>query len=183
MRSVVGFAAWLIPAHAGKTPPRFSSWNPVPAHPRSRGENAIAAGQTSAAYGSSPLTRGKHLANERSSGGVRLIPAHAGKTVRGGEVAARGPAHPRSRGENRRRIRGGTRSRGSSPLTRGKRLSRSTRQIVRWLIPAHAGKTPRNYPHYEMSRAHPRSRGENAMWIGGGQNFGGSSPLTRGKPV
>ena len=31
------------------------------------------------------------------------------------------------------------------------------------------------------SRAHPRSRGENAMWIGGGQNFGGSSPLTRGK--
>ena len=34
-------SAGLIPAHAGKTPPRFSSWSPAPAHPRSRGENVM----------------------------------------------------------------------------------------------------------------------------------------------
>ena len=49
----------LIPAHAGKTVCGSCRFATMSAHPRSRGENALAAGQAKAAYGSSPLTRGK----------------------------------------------------------------------------------------------------------------------------
>ena len=70
---------------------------------------------------------------------------------------------------------------GSSPLTRGK-----LREVQEWredqgLIPAHAGKThwlpgPRN-----LTKAHPRSRGENVAGRDDDVAAGGSSPLTRGK--
>ena len=36
-----GEAEGLIPAHAGKTPPREPTANWTPAHPRSRGENRL----------------------------------------------------------------------------------------------------------------------------------------------
>ena len=49
-----------------------------------------------------------------------LIPAHAGKTPVGRAVPSVAWAHPRSRGENAERRRGGELLRGSSPLTRGK---------------------------------------------------------------
>ena len=74
------FALGLIPAHAGKTWPSptvlKSSW----AHPRSRGENLIGVAADLAAQGSSPLTRGKHVAENRRRHRRGLIPAHAGKT-------------------------------------------------------------------------------------------------------
>ena len=70
----------LIPAHAGKTPLLTRSSRTARAHPRSRGENAIAAGQASASYGSSPLTRGKPPDLKTASIAPGLIPAHAGKT-------------------------------------------------------------------------------------------------------
>ena len=72
---------------------------------------------------------------------------------------------------------------GSSPLTRGKRLSEVTHALARGLIPAHAGKTPRDYRSPSLQPAHPRSRGENTL---GGSQFSaitGSSPLTRGKRI
>ena len=49
------------------------------------------------------------------------------------------------------------------------------------LIPAHAGKTRARHEERSISRAHPRSRGENvavSVPTGGRE---GSSPLTRGK--
>ena len=54
--------AWgHIPAHAGKTrcsgEPPMTRW----AHPRSRGENLLSGTVEAAAWGSSPLTRGKHF--------------------------------------------------------------------------------------------------------------------------
>ena len=74
----------LIPAHAGKT--RSQQWTqcPPPAHPRSRGENEVAAVDTMPATGSSPLTRGKPGGTLGGAGGRRLIPAHAGKTLNPG---------------------------------------------------------------------------------------------------
>ena len=90
----------LIPAHAGKT--SLSRLIPsLPwAHPRSRGENDLIRKKGTTIWGSSPLTRGK----PRRWGGVgdlrRLIPAHAGKTVRAGVSGSGAAAHPRSRGEN-----------------------------------------------------------------------------------
>ena len=75
--------AWdprLIPAHAGKT--RSQSLLAVgrSAHPRSRGENIRESKGRSIIAGSSPLTRGKRLVENRPGQFGRLIPAHAGKT-------------------------------------------------------------------------------------------------------
>ena len=134
-------------------------------------------------WGSSPLTRGKHtLAGPGLTMG-RLIPAHAGKTLRAARDRRAASAHPRSRGENWTFSRPKVTPLGSSPLTRGKLPHRGSGRKAGRLIPAHAGKIGRGGPEAVRHAAHPRSRGENAMWIGGGQNFGGSSPLTRGKHV
>ena len=151
----------LIPAHAGKTLPRYSLQRRRRAHPRSRGENGKLDDTKHTLTGSSPLTRGKRA----QTGGVAqrdgLIPAHAGKTRRGGAAGCRPRAHPRSRGENSILSPALERSAGSSPLTRGKPRGRSHRPPSRRLIPAHAGKTRPIRASRPWSRAHPRSRGEN----------------------
>ena len=72
-------------------------------------------------------------------------------------------------------------SRGSSPLTRGK-LEESTGDLLTTgLIPAHAGKTASSKSHWQRTRAHPRSRGENPGAVLVLILHQGSSPLTRGK--
>ena len=171
----------LIPAHAGKTcpawPGRLIAW----AHPRSRGENAMRAFTGALMKGSSPLTRGKPERRGRWQCRDGLIPAHAGKTSVTVTATVTAWAHPRSRGEN-----SGTASRprsttGSSPLTRGKLWDGIKTSINNGLIPAHAGKTPDRLGGHQDGRAHPRSRGENANFLGGVVSSPGSSPLTRGK--
>ena len=90
-------------------------------------------------------------------------------------------AHPRSRGENQRATPTGAPSSGSSPLTRGKPQQQITRIRAQRLIPAHAGKTV-SFDFLRFStRAHPRSRGENAGMLLACYEHNGSSPLTRGK--
>ena len=171
----------LIPAHAGKTPKMGRGRRPAPAHPRSRGENPLRWPLRDFDQGSSPLTRGKRSGRARSRLAGRLIPAHAGKTHCSVLSVCRGAAHPRSRGENG--ARGGVRfgGGGSSPLTRGKLVG--TRHVgpSTGLIPAHAGKTSYRRVGLRSFRAHPRSRGENAIARGARKRCGGSSPLTRGK--
>ena len=111
----------LIPAHAGKTEDFYSESERRRAHPRSRGENRVAARGAVNDAGSSPLTRGKRFQVGPGVVHAGLIPAHAGKT--GSITRSRWPlrAHPRSRGENCSRGARIARSAGSSPLTRGKR--------------------------------------------------------------
>ena len=72
----------LIPAHAGKTFTWKRADAPVPAHPRSRGENSWPAESAGDLLGSSPLTRGKRGDARGLRVGSGLIPAHAGKTPR-----------------------------------------------------------------------------------------------------
>ena len=74
--------AWsgLIPAHAGKTLLLVVGQGEGGAHPRSRGENVVAASSWGGRQGSSPLTRGKHSDGLGHLVADRLIPAHAGKT-------------------------------------------------------------------------------------------------------
>ena len=151
----------LIPAHAGKTPKAGNPAALSAAHPRSRGENAVARNFSIHRLGSSPLTRGKPLGASGQAFPVGLIPAHAGKTGGGVDVHGFSPAHPRSRGENDRREERVIEDHGSSPLTRGKRTSSSPTRTHRGLIPAHAGKTRWYAPKRPPSSAHPRSRGEN----------------------
>ena len=73
--------------------------------------------------------------------------------------------------------------RGSSPLTRGKRVYHGRRAGSFRLIPAHAGKTRTVDCGRGDSRAHPRSRGENRRSAPRDHHPQGSSPLTRGKPT
>ena len=111
-----------------------------------------------------------------------LIPAHAGKTgFKAGDDRASG-AHPRSRGENRRRWLAHEIAMGSSPLTRGKHAIMTRAYEGGGLIPAHAGKTSGSSACSRTRRAHPRSRGENRAFYSWALDARGSSPLTRGKP-
>ena len=131
--------------------------------------------------GSSPLTRGKRPRRRLFTSGLRLIPAHAGKTCKPPCSSRVTTAHPRSRGENLACGEAARGVHGSSPLTRGKRRHRRRRTSDTRLIPAHAGKTQRHPRGHHISRAHPRSRGENQGRETNPSGLGGSSPLTRGK--
>ena len=174
-------ALGLIPAHAGKTSSRRDGLCQGRAHPRSRGENDSTRNSRGHCWGSSPLTRGKHVQLGRFLITSGLIPAHAGKTGSMRGYPRRCGAHPRSRGENPLTDSESARATGSSPLTRGKRRApRPGRESSR-LIPAHAGKTDACRADLRRPRAHPRSRGENDRNVNTLANSTGSSPLTRGK--
>ena len=153
----------LIPAHAGKTRGRPGRSFRRPAHPRSRGENSMVAGAARAAAGSSPLTRGKRRRPTQQPRLAGLIPAHAGKTQFGVPSRRDVRAHPRSRGENTVSVLSVCRGAGSSPLTRGKPLSKASNILGSRLIPAHAGKTRMRPRAARGNAAHPRSRGENRV--------------------
>ena len=131
----------LIPAHAGKTRRLRGLSLAMRAHPRSRGENLFQFRTSCAPVGSSPLTRGKRRGESAPAAGGGLIPAHAGKTARGGRALRSFWAHPRSRGENDPGSTQPERLMGSSPLTRGKRICIDCTDRGPGLIPAHAGKT------------------------------------------
>ena len=91
----------LIPAHAGKTTRGVLRARRAWAHPRSRGENFMAALDILTGAGSSPLTRGKQRRKQDERSDPGLIPAHAGKTCSRRTAGSSRRAHPRSRGENR----------------------------------------------------------------------------------
>ena len=173
----------LIPAHAGKTTGEPVAARHTGAHPRSRGENSPACGPRFRASGSSPLTRGKQSLSPESLRASGLIPAHAGKTHTPMHSGMHAWAHPRSRGENVDLSCGHWSWSGSSPLTRGKLHLRREAIPGHGLIPAHAGKTDSGKRSWIISRAHPRSRGENGWASRIGIRPAGSSPLTRGKPA
>ena len=151
----------LIPAHAGKTRTASLQLGSNQAHPRSRGENGMVTVRRARRVGSSPLTRGKRCPTRPSRGGSRLIPAHAGKTIRSGSWSFLLRAHPRSRGENASDNSVASPRDGSSPLTRGKPPKGAPSSDAGGLIPAHAGKTRSRAASARRSAAHPRSRGEN----------------------
>ena len=125
---VAHITSGLIPAHAGKTSFRSLRRSDRRAHPRSRGENLKPARAASARTGSSPLTRGKPHPGSPTMRIHGLIPAHAGKTITFTPVPQDRRAHPRSRGENRRRRLRAAQAAGSSPLTRGKPQIRQNRR-------------------------------------------------------
>ena len=171
----------LIPAHAGKTCLRFRTRWRMRAHPRSCGENDEKPTLPAPPTGSSPLMRGKQHGDYDARIRSRLIPAHAGKTrpMPSGTRAPR--AHPRSCGENALARTWAASVGGSSPLMRGKPGFRSAFRSRPGLIPAHAGKTTSSSSAFSLTRAHPRSRGENPSMPGGTNVDEGSSPLMQGK--
>ena len=134
-------ASGLIPAYAGSTEARRDAPISSGAHPRLRGEHSVLDGIVGALWGSSPLTRG---APQGCHGGVvwvGLIPAYAGSTLTRGAATCPPRAHPRLRGEHCSKSGSLPVVTGSSPLTRGARMSTEPPHPSQGLIPAYAGST------------------------------------------
>ena len=154
----------LIPAHAGKTKPKNHLPKKYGAHPRACGENVGMHDRFRSGSGSSPRMRGKRRMGFRARREARLIPAHAGKTIRPRMKIPRVQAHPRACGENSvERIPLGC-PEGSSPRMRGKQSLYPKRLRARRLIPAHAGKTlTKGKLSQAQSGSSPRMRGKRVV--------------------
>ena len=72
----------IIPAHAGQTHTHRKHWNADPDHPRACGANFGVGAIIFHPFGSSPRMRGKLSGFVRVHRSKRIIPAHAGQTVR-----------------------------------------------------------------------------------------------------
>ena len=117
--------------------------------------------------GSSPLARGTYILNAALDLALRLIPTHAGNTLKSTLCMALTRAHPRSRGEHKFNGTLDAEPRGSSPLARGTlELNICERHAVR-LIPARAGNIASSLTACPSVSAHPRSRGEHEKFISG----------------
>ena len=153
----------LIPAWAGKTAAWSSLTSLVSAHPRVGGENPGGRDDRGNLRGSSPRGRGKPRGRGLAGGGLRLIPAWAGKTTPNPSPPQPARAHPRVGGENLKRMRQTWASDGSSPRGRGKPYVQCSHMRTTRLIPAWAGKTSSHPRSRASGRAHPRVGGENPV--------------------
>ncbi len=76
--------ARIIPAHAGQTRRIQGSSSTATDHPRACGANSQLGVPLPPVVGSSPRMRGKHPARKLASSNGRIIPAHAGQTLKHG---------------------------------------------------------------------------------------------------
>ena len=81
-QSHVSIAERIIPAHAGQTPAMPHRAGSSPDHPRACGANMVTLFAETTVIGSSPRMRGKPTFPPVLEDGTRIIPAHAGQTVR-----------------------------------------------------------------------------------------------------
>ena len=134
--------------------------------PALAGSTAILPSMYHFLLGSSPLSRGAPRWESHALVLLGIIPALAGSTRRG--LSRRGwrRDHPRSRGEHGTDTCRASRSRGSSPLSRGAHCSGVTEASERGIIPALAGSTRPRARRPQVAGDHPRSRGEHRGWSG-----------------
>ena len=76
------FVARIIPAHAGQTARPSRRTGAGPDHPRACGANSSRLSRSVGHSGSSPRMRGKRSDVQKKAPCARIIPAHAGQTVR-----------------------------------------------------------------------------------------------------
>ena len=131
----------IIPAHAGQTDLPAGRAIESADHPRACGANASAAPAKTPDAGSSPRMRGKRRNLFYFLCFGRIIPAHAGQTMRSKSKASASPDHPRACGANVPARAFGIFARGSSPRMRGKRQLTESDNFIARIIPAHAGQT------------------------------------------
>ena len=131
----------IIPALAGNTHPRFLQQGRIRDHPRSRGEYSFEFIFVILTPGSSPLSRGIRLVYDAVLAREGIIPALAGNTIDGQRLRGGPRDHPRSRGEYTISSPPSTALRGSSPLSRGIRMTCFCGTLNRGIIPALAGNT------------------------------------------
>ena len=114
----------IIPAHAGQTRLLARPHGARPDHPRACGANVEVSRLVNVTSGSSPRMRGKLIRNLDGDHRVRIIPAHAGQTLRCCCRRCDIPDHPRACGANSASRRNRPRNSGSSPRMRGKHPTR-----------------------------------------------------------
>ncbi len=134
-------ARGLIPACAGTTGPVLLGFGHVRAHPRMRGDHFTLLNPLLLATGSSPHARGPRPGTLRPPHQRGLIPACAGTTPSWPRCCRAGWAHPRMRGDHRRRASLSRTVRGSSPHARGPPTAIAMCHSWKGLIPACAGTT------------------------------------------
>ena len=127
--------------------------------------------------------RGQQLAERRAACDIRIIPARAGPTAWLPSARCGSSDHPRSCGANEPCVTRRIIIPGSSPLVRGQRAGRITRQDSVGIIPARAGPTPGGAESSLSETDHPRSCGANVHFGAFLLVPGGSSPLVRGQHV
>ena len=133
----------IIPAYAGSTGGSPHKGTPSPDHPRIRGEHNPRSCSTVAVSGSSPHTRGAHIAAPRCARPRGIIPAYAGSTNAQASGWGNEADHPRIRGEHQLALMKPGDLVGSSPHTRGARGRPRIYPISSRIIPAYAGSTSR----------------------------------------
>ena len=173
----------IIPAHAGQTTATRCPCESPADHPRACGANLTADDAHASTAGSSPRMRGKHLFDAFRVRGGRIIPAHAGQTMRCARLGRVMKDHPRACGANlaSRRFHHGLS--GSSPRMRGKHDRYGHAVAQRRIIPAHAGQTALSSSSLVNATDHPRACGANGGLPMAFSWLTGSSPRMRGKRV
>ena len=131
----------FIPAPAGNTARRSSSFAGRSVHPRACGEHILPTSSRPLAFGSSPRLRGTPARPRAAVRPNRFIPAPAGNTPRFPGKRVVYAVHPRACGEHRGESRLGALQGGSSPRLRGTRDLRYQRLRCGRFIPAPAGNT------------------------------------------
>ena len=170
----------IIPAYAGSTPSRAGRPRHRRDHPRIRGEHSDRVFLRRLSEGSSPHTRGARGRYRRLVWGLRIIPAYAGSTCRGGGSASCRGDHPRIRGEHASATASSCKSPGSSPHTRGAPTMAALVVAAVRIIPAYAGSTFDKLFLCGPGTDHPRIRGEHLCRKARARRQKGSSPHTRG---
>ena len=130
--------------------------------------------------GSSPHTRGARVGRGGPGASRGIIPAYAGSTHIDSRFFQLKRDHPRIRGEHEGLADELLAFAGSSPHTRGARVSGSRRARGAGIIPAYAGSTARKGAARGWYGDHPRIRGEHVLFLGCDRVEAGSSPHTRG---
>ena len=153
----------IIPAYAGSTCRKGSSYLIIADHPRVCGEHWFDALEGDSVTGSSPRMRGAREAEYGTYGSMRIIPAYAGSTsiVLTRQTMVRD--HPRVCGEHEIIQHKSVIQKGSSPRMRGARLCQAYRCLYGRIIPAYAGSTKCLTVIKRALKDHPRVCGEHYM--------------------
>ncbi len=170
----------FIPAGAGNRYCSAASRAPRAVHPRRCGEQRHCYRVEYCQRGSSPQVRGTEKQHRMEMAPPRFIPAGAGNRTPRSARHPRPSVHPRRRGEQPDRKCYGVRSCGSSPQARGTGKSARNDTGAARFIPAGAGNRVWRDTHFRPHTVHPRRRGEQNLWSGGGRVMAGSSPQARG---
>ena len=179
-RAAGGQLTGITPACAGSSSRRAATWGSAPDHPRVRGEQFADLRNHAHPMGSPPRARGAAETVASQVKPVRITPACAGSRPPAASTHRHPRDHPRVRGEQSVPGFGEEPVRGSPPRARGAGTDSRRRRGAGGITPACAGSSPLLLLPCEVSRDHPRVRGEQSACPHRLRTSEGSPPRARG---